>query len=127
MPTKRQYSVLLPKDNSKTSNGYILRVNVLTSKKAKLEPPREFTQYADIRYAQADAARLEDHYLANKRLRTFQRDYNGAMYSCLSREEISRGLALTDRSLTEKSFVTTGVVVKQKKQRAERMYRKYVR
>ena len=87
MPTKRQYSVDLPKANSQlTSNGYILRVNVKTSKKAKQEPPREFTQYVDIRYARADAARLEDHYLANKRLRTFQPDYDGAIYSSLCRE-----------------------------------------
>jgi len=87
MPTKRQYLVDLPKANSQlTSNGYILSVNVMNSKKAKQEPPREFTQYVDIRYARADAARLEDHYLANKRLRTFQPDYDGAIYSSLCRE-----------------------------------------
>ena len=129
MPTKRQYSVDLPKANSQlTSNGYILRVNVKTSKKAKQEPPREFTQYADIRYARADAARLEDHYLANKRLRSFQPDYDGAIYSSLSREQRSRGLSLTAQSLTERVLAPkNGIVIKQAKQRAERMYRKYAK
>ena len=123
MSTKRRYVVLEPSTSSTSStNGCILRVSRSYAKRSKDEKRIDFSRYADVRYAQCDASRLEAHFKANKRHTSFEPDYDGSIYMTLSQNERSIAALVVVHSSKEN---THGVVAKQKSQRDDRMYRKY--
>ena len=119
---KREYSIIEPTADSKSSN-FVLRLHRQSAKQAKREKPLDFSSYTDYSYAQSDVLRLEAHFLANKRPKTFQPDYDGSMFKRLSEEEMSTAALLTGQAPKEKT--NGGVVAKRKSQRDDRMYREY--
>jgi len=116
---KREYSIIEPTADSKSSN-FVLRLHRQSAKQAKREKPLDFSSYTDYSYAQSDVLRLEAHFSANKRPKTFQPDYDGSMFKRLSEEEMSTAALLTGQAPKEKT--NGGVVAKRKSQRDDRMY-----